>query len=327
MKCIKLKYKTILGFRMIRSLLKLACIVAITFHGAAYSQEIKKNELGHLIVDDAERFAELFRKSEGDLTAELLQSDYIDVGTEGISIFTPYRIVNSQNLAKNIASAQADYQKAIDICLPAAKQVESKADVVLKKVASLLGESNVAPAYILFGANNSGGTADHKGLVIGLEVICQFADGEDDVVNLIEEFLAHEIVHVYQARNNMYRNDVRPSLLEVSILEGFASFIMEKVLGRESIATSESSNYGQKHEAMLWQEFQKDIIANNGYGDWLYNQKPDNGRPADLGYWIGKRISEEYYAIASNKTLALRQLLKLDDATAILEASGYGKEL
>lgn len=311
---------------MIRNIVKVACIVVITFQGTVYSQEDTENVTGHLILDDAERFAELFQKSEGDLTAELLQSGYIETGTDGISIFTPKRIINGENLAKNIAASNADYRKAIDVCLPAARNLKNNADRVLNKVAHLLGESEVAPAYILFGANNSGGTADHKGLGIGLEVICQFVNNEEDAVKLLEDLLAHEIVHVYQARNEKYRTEKNASLLEISIVEGFASFIMEMVLDRESVASLDSANYGKKHEAILWQEFQQDIKENNGYGDWLYNQKPKNGRPADLGYWIGKRICEAFYAKASNKSLALRQLLELEDAKSILEASGYGAE-
>jgi hypothetical protein len=50
-------------------------------------------------------------------------------------------------------------------------------------------------------------------------------------------------------------------------------------------------------------------------------------RPADMGYWIGKRICEAYYAKAGDKRAAMRTLLELRDPKAILAKSGYGRGL
>ena len=55
---------------------------------------------------------------------------------------------------------------------------------------------------------------------------------------------------------------------------------------------------------------------------WLYGNPPP-GRPADLGYFIGYRIAEAYYAQAADKAAALRDILRVQDVERILAASGY----
>jgi len=60
---------------------------------------------------------------------------------------------------------------------------------------------------------------------------------------------------------------------------------------------------------------------------WMYNGMvpPDKNHGAvDIGYWVGYRIAGAYYARASDKRAAVRELLELRDAEAILHASGYG---
>ena len=47
------------------------------------------------------------------------------------------------------------------------------------------------------------------------------------------------------------------------------------------------------------------------------------GWPPDMGYWIGCRIDQAYYARAKNKTAALRAMLGVTDFDGYLEASGY----
>ena len=59
---------------------------------------------------------------------------------------------------------------------------------------------------------------------------------------------------------------------------------------------------------------------------WLYQgDRVPPGRPADLGYWMGYKISKAYYDRASDKRGAVKEILLFKDPKAFLEASGYGR--
>ena len=47
------------------------------------------------------------------------------------------------------------------------------------------------------------------------------------------------------------------------------------------------------------------------------------GCTQDLGYYIGYRIAEDYVTGAADRTTAVRELLVVQDAEGILQASGW----
>ena len=55
--------------------------------------------------------------------------------------------------------------------------------------------------------------------------------------------------------------------------------------------------------------------------DWLFNGTADT--PGDLGYWVGYRIAKAYYRHASDKQLALREILEMSDPKEFLSKSGW----
>jgi len=274
------------------------------------------------VLDDAQRFAAVFKASAGSPSAELLQSDYLAPGTPGIAIFTEYRIKNADNLARHVAALRPDYQHAIDLCLPEVQRMHGEVSATIAQVGTLLASTESAPAYFLFGAGNSGGTASADGLGIGLEVICKDARTPAQAQQIIREFIAHEMTHVFQVRNGLEMKD--HDLLQHTLSEGFADFVMGQVLGADTSVDATRRAYGIAHEAALWRRFQADVAADKGDADWLFNggHQPA-GEPADMGYWLGRRICESYYAHAADKAQAIRTLLLLKDPRAILKDSGY----
>jgi len=274
------------------------------------------------VLDDAQRFASVFRAAAGAPSAELLQSDYLAPGTPGIAIFTEYRIKDAANLAHAVAALRPDYQHAIDLCLPEAQRMHDEVSATIANVATLLGSADSAPTYFLFGAGNSGGTASAEGLGIGLEVICKDARTPAQAQQIIREFVAHEMTHVFQNRNGLEMKD--HDLLQHVLSEGFADFVMGQALGAETSVDARRRAYGIAHEAELWRRFQADVAADKGDDDWLFNVgHPPAGEPADMGYWLGRRICEAYYARAADKAPAIRTLLLLRDPRRILADSGY----
>lgn len=275
-----------------------------------------------LVTADAERLATLLLQPSLP-SAETLQSRVLDQGTPGIRIFTPHRIQNAAHLARAIQQQPAAYRKAAALCLPAAQQVQAEAANVMARVAQLLGEKEPATAYALFGAGNSGGTASTAGLALGLEVLCQDVDTPQAARALIMDFVAHEITHVYQSR--VTKPEPRETLLWAALTEGVADHVMELARGGAPAgAVANRQRYGLAHEAALWQRFQADRGGKPPFGSWMYDQRPSpGGQPPDMGYWVGKRISEAYLARAADKALGLRALVELRDPEQILRDSGY----
>lgn len=275
------------------------------------------------VVEDAERFAALF--ADGRVPdAPQLKAQYLDRGTPGVAIFTPNRIKSAENLAKAVARDTAAYRRAISVCLPIARRMQHETAAIIARIGAMLGEREAATAYVVFGAGNSGGTAGAQGLVLGLEVICSLADSAPAASQVLRDFVAHEMAHVHQSRAGLKENP--DDLLHQSMVEGFADFVMEKALEGAARAGAERQAYGLANEAALWREFKSDIDSRRAKTEWLYVQRMSiPGRPADMGYWIGKRICEAYYAKAGDKRAAMRTLLELRDPKAILAESGYGR--
>ena len=60
-----------------------------------------------------------------------------------------------------------------------------------------------------------------------------------------------------------------------------------------------------------------------GMSTWLYNGPGTPQKPGDLGYWVGYRIVKSYYQHAVNKQVALRDIIQVQDARALLTKSGW----
>lgn len=269
-------------------------------------------------VQDANNFSKMARNSVL-LSPEMIQAAYLDAGSQGVGIFTPGRIVDAENMAKKVNNNREAYDKALDICLPVAIELEDEAIAMLNRVGEFMGQPEPAPVYILFGANNSGGTASSEGLALGLEVLCQFADTKEQFKDVLMAFIAHEIVHVYQ--NRILKFEKQPNVLEQALLEGVPDFVANTMLGKVPGSEQSRHTYGMANEAKLWEVFSKNMEG-VGYDAWFYSGDY-NGRPGDVGYWIGKRIAEAYYAQAKDKKQAISDLLNLKSAQQILLDSDY----
>lgn len=273
-----------------------------------------------LVLDDAERFAELLARP-GLPDAATLQTGYLDPGTMGVGVFTPHRIRDAETLAKAIAAHPEDYRRAAQTCLPVARQLQPEMARLSARLGELLGMREPAIAWVVFGAGNSGGTAGQQGLVLGLEVICREATDEAAARQILVDFMAHELVHVHQDRAGTVQSD--SDLLRQALVEGFADHAMTWATGGTAVADRARQQYGLANEAQLWREFKAAAAEGRGLGGWLYGPSGTPGRPADMGYWIGRRICEAYIARAPDHAAAHRTLLELRDPLAILRDSGY----
>ena len=159
----------------------------------------------------------------------------------------------------------------------------------------------------MIGAYNSGGTFNEDGLFIGAE--------KQSDINNVPYIVAHELIH-FQQKNWMEN----PTLLQQSIIEGSADFIGELISGRN--INQEANDYGNRNEERLCREFVSRMDSAN-YIDWLYGVSGKDDRPNDLGYWMGYKITEQYYRKSVDKKQAIIEITDIKDYKEFLQKSGF----
>ncbi|WP_338242732.1 hypothetical protein [Aurantiacibacter hainanensis] len=286
-------------------------------------------------TDDADRFIALWRESGGNPTAEQLQRRYVDAGSRAVEIFTPGRIESGANLAATIAGQPQLYADAIDRCYPWVKAANGELRATYLALSGLLPDKPLPRIAVLFGADNSGGTAAPGMQVLGLEVLCRLAPDEAAFRDRLRSFFAHETVHTLQDIPDEAGQD--DPLLAWALAEGGADYVASLVTGRT--INPERDAWARANEGMVWREFAADrAILRDPEADveerqaafarWFANAgSPPEGWPSELGYWVGMRIAESHVDRAQDRRAAIRQLLAFDDAGAVLAASDLAGRL
>lgn len=281
---------------------------------------------------DALRFARLMQDGAVP-TADVLQRGYLDGAGRGVRIFTPGRIRDAQHLARVVAAKPDDYRYAIRECLPQLPALRSDLRAIYLAFAGLLPDRPLPAIDVVFGARNSGGTADAEAQVIGLEVTCVSGTTPAQFRTRMRGFFAHETVHTWQADDTPQA--LADPLLNQALREGVADYLAALVTG--DVPYSDRDAWAHQRESWLWQEFQRDRqamradrasvddpMASPRFRRWFANYgSAPQGWPFEAGYWVGMRIAEAYVARAPDKRAAIRDLIELRDPGAILDASGY----
>jgi hypothetical protein len=107
-------------------------------------------------------------------------------------------------------------------------------------------------------------------------------------------------------------------LLAFCIREGAADFVLEKILQQPVVMPY--TIYGLAHEGELWKRFKTEMDGKD-LSNWLYNGSCVQEGSADLDYFIGHQICKAYYQRATDKQLAVKQIIELNynDSHAIHE--------
>ncbi|PGH38897.1 MAG: hypothetical protein CRN43_12355 [Candidatus Nephrothrix sp. EaCA] len=105
--------------------------------------------------------------------------------------------------------------------------------------------------------------------------------------------------------------------------EGFCDFVGELITcGQINLTAKE---YGDSHEEQFWQEF-KNELCNRSVKNGLYNYDTAKDKPADLGYYMGYKIAEEYYKNAADKKQAVIDIIEMTDPMEFLQISKYDQK-
>lgn len=269
-------------------------------------------------TEDVDLFYRVYDDAGGHPTAEQLQHEYLDQGSEGLHLFAQLRNISGQRIADTLAKNPSLYADA-KRCLAALPQARERLETALHTLGRLYAGARFPPVTIAVGRGKPVAVgAPDTGIQVGLEALCATDWLNPDVEDRIVYVLAHEYVHVQQVRAQAISEKERPTVLEISLIEGIAEFVGELTAGQ--VAYSRNAAAAAGHELEIETRFAADLDKTD-LSDWAYNATPET--PGDLGYWVGYRIAKAYYRNAPDKRQALREILEMDDAKAFLARSGW----
>src|ERR1700678_468156 len=270
-------------------------------------------------IEDVDRFYKVYDAAGGHPTADQLQHDYLDPGSDGLHNLAKARNVTGARIADNIAKHPEIYSDARQ-CMAALPRVRQRVGVALRKLGRLYPEARFPPVTIAVGRGKPVGVGSPvTGLQIGLEALCAVKWMDTNIEDRFVRIIAHEYIHVQQAA--ALSDDEHPTLLERSLIEGAAEFGAELLTGQPGEVTSPQMRAAtQGHEKEIESAFLTDEESTD-FSKWLDNSTYYN--QADLGYWVGYRIVKSYYQHDSDKRGALREIIEMTDPKAFLAKSGW----
>lgn len=257
-------------------------------------------------TEDIDNFWKAFDRFKSDTTTNPFGEGYLETGSQGVKGFIPYRIKSAANLFEVVKRRTAEYENIRSLTLRIAEK-EKQCRSTFYALKYWYPEAQFPPVYFVIGAYNSGGTFSEDGIIIGAEKLSG--------VSGIPFIVAHEPIH-FQQKNWMEN----PTLLQQSIIEGSADFLGELISGGN--VNQKANDYGDSHKEQLCKEFVEKMDGTD-YTDWLYSVSGKDGRPNDLGYWVGYKIAQQYFRRAADKKQAVRDILDIKDYKFFLKKSGW----
>lgn len=289
-------------------------MVFVAMAGATHAASPKGIEI---ITDDVTRFYEVHEAAGGRPSAGQLQRDYLDRATAGLRHLTQVRTsVTAERIAQAIATQPELYTNAM-ACMAALPRIRERLVVAFDKLLDLYPEAQKPPVTILVSRGKPLAIAGPgKGVQIALEAMCSEIAAKVLGGNIDDRFvnvIAHEYIHVQQAPE---RPD--PTVLERALVEGVAEFVGELLTGGVANVTVHASAKGRELE--IERRFAADVDKRD-LSAWFDNTTAED--VGQLGYWVGYRIAKSYYRQSSDKRAVIREMIRLADAHAFLEKSGW----
>ncbi|WP_460478033.1 DUF2268 domain-containing putative Zn-dependent protease [Bowmanella dokdonensis] len=271
-----------------------------------------------IVTQDVDLFYRIYDQAGGQPTAEQLQLEYLDQGSEGLKRFAVLRRVTGERIAAALTKKPQLYIDA-KRCLAALSPARQRLATALNTLGELYPQARLLPVTIAIGRGSPMAIgAPDSGIQVGLEALCAIDWFSPDVEDRIVYVLAHEYVHVQQVAGRALSEKAKPTVLEISLLEGIAEFVGELIAGQVAYSHHAVATKGRELEIetrFAHEMHETDLTA------WVYNATLET--PGDLGYWVGYRIAKAYYLNAADKRQALSEILEMADAEDFLARSGW----
>lgn len=267
-------------------------------------------------TEDVDLFYKVYAAADGRPTAEQLQRDYIDAGSDGLHQLAKVRNVTGERIAQTLAQRPEIYSNAKQ-CLAVLPRVRERLQSAFRELARLYPQARFPPVTIAVGRGKPVAVGSPvTGIQVGLEALCATEWLNPNLEDRFVYMIAHEYAHVQQVRELVDAEDL--TVLEGSLMEGAAELVAEVIAGHTGFSHFEELTKGREKEietAFVADQDKRDVK------DWFYNATAE--KPGDLGYWVGYRIAKTYYQRATDKRAALRDILEMTDPKAFLAKSGW----
>jgi hypothetical protein len=267
-------------------------------------------------IEDVERFFAVYDAAGGNPTAEALQRDYLDQGSEGLHHLARTRNVTGVRIAEMLVKHPEIYADA-RACLDVLPQVRERVQAALGTLRDLYPQARLPPVTIAVSRGRPVAVGSPvTGIQIGLEALCALDWLNPDLEDRFVHVIAHEYAHVQQAPALV--DDDSPTVLERSLVEGAAELVAELTSGEVAYSHLAEASRGREKEiesAFFTEQDSTDLSR------WLDNSTLE--APGDLGYWVGYRIVKSYYQRAADKRQALRDILAMTNPKDFLAKSGW----
>jgi len=285
-------------------------------------------ETVRFITSDIDNFWRAYdlaaKETERERKVAIFQTEYLDKGSVGLKDFLRLRIKSAEALVKTIESWPKFYA-SIRTPTQKVERMVGKMRASFREFKKVYPEAVFPDVYFLIGVGNSGGTTGATTLLVGTEMYGRTPKTPLDELSTwlknvlggtdkLPAIVAHESCHFNQSLR------LPRTLLAKAVQEGSCDLISELIAG--GIINTVQKTYGDSHEADLWREFQTDMNTDR-IDKWMYNGATVKDKPADLGYYIGYRITSEYYRRAKGKKLAVREILNIQDLDKFFAKSRY----
>jgi hypothetical protein len=284
-----------------------------------------------LVTADIPRFWHAYDLAARDTAhaIQLFQHAYFDQAGPGLRDYFDLKIKSVPKFVAN-QRRKARYYRSIRALILRVDSVKPQMLAGFVKLKELYPEARFPNVYFVIGRWTSGGTASMDGLLISADMACRAPGVDERELTLWERhnlgsfaglpsLVAHEHIHFLQ------KDGLDRSLLCKAINEGMADFLAELATGRNFNARLQA--YGRAHEPALWAAFTQEMGSTNS-SNWIANINQETAeKPADLGYFVGYRICQAYYARMADKKQAVHDMLNIRDYPAFLVQSGYAEQV
>jgi hypothetical protein len=271
-----------------------------------------------IVTSDVDRFFALADDPALAAQPEQLAARYLADPSPGLVEFMALRRITPEKLAAALRDKPQVFADARG-CAAKLPNVRARLVAATDRLAQIYPAATFPPITVAIGRATTAGTANAKGLYIGLEALCAAkfieADDEDRFVHVI----AHEYVHAQQPLAQA--EDREETVLRAALVEGAAEFVAEQMSG--SVGYPLLHVWAKGREKELETAFLAEKDAKAIGSRWLYNRQGADGWPGDLGYWVGYRVAKSYYHRAPDKAAAIKAIIEMRDPAAFLAKSGW----
>lgn len=249
--------------------------------------------------------------------------EYLGSASQGLKDFLAFRHLDAAKLAQHVEENRDYYRKLRPYIGEVLGQMPA-IQAAFHRLKALYPDIRFPRhVYFVVGAQRGAGMNSDNGIVLAAEMMATPPDAPYAYNAIKPVFVPFSVVHETIHFNQAYQTSDQSDLLQQVVSEGTADFIATLVLPQPDVRQmTDRWQYGCPHEAELAARFAKDENKTD-LGPWMFNHTPDTGWPPDMGYWLGYRIDQSYWAKAKDHTQALRAMLEVTDFNSFVQASGY----